>query len=267
MGGAPKAEDVGFLLANGLHWIHYLGAFLIGGFVGATELIQRFKSEKVMDIVTTVSGLVYILINGLASLLALGLIAYYKLNLGMSHPDPITLMLMAGGSAMLVLRSSFFTVKSGNNKDYSVGLGLIVNVLIERADRAFDQDQAIRRAPEIASIMAGKDYLKASVNLTARCLALMSLAPEEVKALQSQIREINSMEDADNQTRSFALGCLLAAYTGIDLLKEAVKGLGDSLDFIGPKDGAERGSSKLTGVLARIREQGGETNGGRGDEQ
>jgi len=79
---------------------------LLGGLVGASELISRYKDDPFAALKTW-PGASYISINSAASVVALGLIHGY----GWFGASRWTQILMAGVSAMAFFRRSLFVVR------------------------------------------------------------------------------------------------------------------------------------------------------------
>jgi hypothetical protein len=123
------------------NWLDWAAAALLGGAVGASELISRYKDHPGAAIKTWPAG-VYIAINGIAingiaSASALGLI---HVN-GWFGPSRWTQILMAGVSAMAFFRTSLFVVGAGH-RDVGVGPSGFLQIFLGAADRAVDRRRA-----------------------------------------------------------------------------------------------------------------------------
>ena len=96
-------------------WLDWAAVAVLGGVVGASELISRYKDAPGAAIKSW-PAIFYIVINSAASVAALGLIhanAWFAASRW-------TQILMAGVSAMAFFRTSLFVVRAG---DRDVGIG------------------------------------------------------------------------------------------------------------------------------------------------
>jgi hypothetical protein len=155
------------------HWLDWAAAAVLGGAVGLSELISRYKDHPGAAIRTWPAG-VYIAINGVASAGALGLI---QVN-GWFGASRWTQILMAGVSAMAFFRTSLFVVRAGD-RDVGVGPSGFLQIFLGAADRAVDRQRAAARSDAVAKVMKGIDYDKAKGALPEYCLALMQNVPDE----------------------------------------------------------------------------------------
>jgi len=71
---------------------------------------------------------------------------------------------------MAFFRSSLFTIRVGD-KDVPLGLGLILQVLLDVTDRAVDRGRARPRALLVGKVMDKVLFKKAQVALPAYCFA------------------------------------------------------------------------------------------------
>src|SRR5262249_36816696 len=97
-----------------------LAAFL-GALVGIGELISRYRDEPTRAIVN-LPALLYVGINAAAAAIALAAINAFGWKFGTTDDTPLhwTRVLVAGFGAMALFRSSFFTIRAG---DQEVGVG------------------------------------------------------------------------------------------------------------------------------------------------
>jgi hypothetical protein len=158
--------------------IAYLFVLLLGGSVGAAELVSRYK-DRPARAVTTAPALFYISLNALGSVAALYLIYTYRGKMGFPD-DPaewtsgvlVQSVLIAGFSSLLFFRTSLFKLRVGDT-DLAVGPAIVLDALLAAADRAVDRVMAEPRAEFVHRVMAAVSFEKAAVILPAHCLALM----------------------------------------------------------------------------------------------
>src|SRR5271156_6030968 len=127
-----------------LSWYHWAAVALLGGVVGASELISRYKDDPFAAIKSFPAGF-YIAINGIASLGALRLM---QAN-GWFANSPLTQVLMAGISAMAFFRTSLFVVRAGD-RDVGIGPSGFLQIFLAAADRAVDRKRAAARSDAVA---------------------------------------------------------------------------------------------------------------------
>jgi len=148
-------------------WLDWAAVALLGGFVGASELVSRYKDHPYAAVQTWPAQF-YIAINCAASIGSLGLIRAMGW-FGQSH---WTQILMAGLSAMAFFRTSLFVVRAGD-RDVGIGPSGFLQVFLSAADRAVDRQRAAARSETVATVMEGVDFEKAKKALPLYCVALM----------------------------------------------------------------------------------------------
>lgn len=92
-----------------------LTAGSIGAIVGFAELVSRYRDEP-WRAAATGAGLVYIALNGAASMLALLLMEHFRKETG-APDDGVARAMLAGFGAMVVLRTKLFTVRQADGTD------------------------------------------------------------------------------------------------------------------------------------------------------
>jgi hypothetical protein len=204
-------------------WLDWVAVALIGGIVGTSELISRYKDDP-WAAIRSWPARFYIGVNCAASMGALGLI---HAN-GWFGPTRWTQILMAGVSAMAFFRTSLFVVRAGD-RDVAVGPSGFLQVLLAAADRAVDRGRAAARSDAVARVMKGIDYDKASKALPRFCLALMqNLSPEDRQALNRALEAVDKQRVEPN-VKALRLGIELINVVGVDVLTTAVESLGDEI--------------------------------------
>ena len=155
-------------------WLDWAAVAMLGGVVGSSELISRYKGDP-WAAIKSWPAIFYVAINCIASVGALGLIHANS----WFGPSRWTQILMAGISAMAFFRSSLFVVRAGD-RDVGVGPSGFLQIFLTAADRAVDRKRAAARSDAVAAVMKGIDYTKALKALPPYCLGLMqNVSPED----------------------------------------------------------------------------------------
>ena len=268
---AAIAAGIAFVTGRYIHfesfaaWNDYripdaLAVILIGGVVGAGELVSRYKTDPLRAVQST-PGVLYVTVNGLAGLLALTLLyagdvrftidtappqkqaapAEGKPPESKVEPAPGTFwdadarlrflrVLVAGFGAMALFRSSFFNVRVGD-RDVPVGFNIALQVILTAVDRAVDRLQGLRRHEVVATKLlgVGLQFSQISIALPSYCFGLLeNMTAEEQTAARAQVDKIaknegNKLRDLD-QLRLLYL--LLLTVVGEEVLEQAVKHFG-----------------------------------------
>lgn len=196
---------------------------LLGGAVGASELISRYKDHPTSAI-RTWPALFYITINVAASCFALMLIN----TMGWFGPSNLTKVLMAGISAMAFFRTSLFVVRTGD-RDVGIGPSGFLQIFLAAADRAVDRQRASVRSNAVAKLMKGIDFNRAIKALPPYCLALMqNVSPEDQQTLKRVFTALEA-QNADPDVKTLLLGIELINVVGVDVLTTAVGSIQDQI--------------------------------------
>jgi hypothetical protein len=204
-------------------WLDWAVAAALGGVVGASELISRYKDDPGAALKSWPAAF-YIAINTAASAGALGLI---RAN-GWFGTSRWTQILMAGISAMAFFRTSLFVVRAGD-RDVGVGPSGFLEIFLGAADRSVDRKRATARSDAVAEVMKGIDFSKARRALPAYCLTLMQNVPPEDQQRLERLLEALDKRDAEPSVKSLLLGLELINVVGVDVLTAAVKSLGEQI--------------------------------------
>ena len=204
-------------------WVDWAAVMVLGGVVGASELISRYKDNP-WAAIKNWPAIFYIAINCAASVGALGLIHAY----GWFGQSRWTQILMAGVSAMAFFRSSLFVVRAGD-RDVGVGPSGFLQIFLTAADRAVDRKRAGVRSDAVADVMKGVDYTKALKALPPYSLALMQNVPPEDQQVLSRALETLDQREAEPSVKALLLGIELINVVGVDVLTTAVRSLGDQI--------------------------------------
>ena len=204
-------------------WLDWVAVALLGGVVGASELLSRYKDDP-WAAVRSWPARFYIAINGAASVGALGLI---HAN-GWFGPNRWTQILMAGVSAMAFFRTSLFVVRAGD-RDVAVGPSGFLQIYLAAADRAVDRHRAAARSDGVVAAMKDVDYAKAKDALPSYCLALMqNVSNEDQQELDRALKDLEAGPE-EPDVKALLLGIELINVVGVDVLTTAVKSLGDEI--------------------------------------
>jgi hypothetical protein len=200
-------------------WLDWAAAALLGGLVGISELVSRYKDAPAAAL-RSLPAIFYIAINAAASALALMVIH--------SNPTWFTSrwqqVLAAGISSMALFRTSLFTVRVGD-RDIGVGPSSFLQIFLHAADRAVDRMRAAVRSSAVGQIMDGLDYAKAFRALPPFCLALMqNLSDEDQQRLAKTLAALDA-SDVEPAVKLRLLGLALMNAVGGDVLTAAVGSL------------------------------------------
>jgi hypothetical protein len=209
-------------------WVDALIVFAIGSAVGIGELVARYRDEPMRAILTR-PAMLYILINGLASLFALVAIRTFGATPGGANPTDaqrLTNLLLAGFGAMAVFRTSLFVVRVANT-DIGVGPIAFLQILLGATDRGVDRKRASERAEKVVRIMGNLDPALAYNALPAFAIMLMqNLTLEDQKAIGDQVRGLARADsEVPEQAKVLNVGLLLMNFVGEEVLEDAVRGI------------------------------------------
>jgi hypothetical protein len=229
---AALAAVVAALLWFGLIDWYAMSAMIIGGVVGAVEILGRYRHSPVRAVLTW-SGFSYILIN-----IAAAWAAYYMLGVFQvfsPHPsaeaqDLLERVLTAGFGSLVFLRSSFFKVRVGDS-DIGIGPAAILDTLLLVADHGVDRREAVARAQDVTELMSHvRDPRVVAKMLTKYCLALMQNVDDKTSQdLADAVGKIMSDGDIPDAIKMDIVALRLGIVVGPDVLEAAVAALGDRL--------------------------------------
>jgi hypothetical protein len=219
---APAVTD--FLTQYG--WLPWVIVALIGAATGTTEIVAKYRDEPSRAL-TTKPAILYIVINALASVIALALIQQldWTFSIGEERTDltELTQLLVAGFGAMILLRAAVFTVRAPGKEDM-IGPVNVLQTILDACDRAVDRKRAAARAESVTKLMKDIDFVRASVELPLVAIALLqNLSQDDETRLKESIKVLNSQRgNASNEGLCLSLGLLLLGVLGEDALKAAV---------------------------------------------
>jgi hypothetical protein len=202
--------------------LYFIISFIIGCIFSCAELLSRYKNMN--QIFSSWSSIIYLLINGLSALLAYSLIS--KTNI--LENNELIKTIIAGGSSMLILRSSFASLRVGD-KNIKAGLAEIIQIFLDYAEHEFDLDRSRQDAEKINNIMLKVDFEKSKTALPYTCFNLMKMiSDEEKKLVEDAILELSESNHTE-RIKSINLGIILSNVTKFEFLKTAINILGDDI--------------------------------------
>jgi hypothetical protein len=207
---------------NGTAIQYFLLAGAIGLVTAFAELLTRYNYDY-RSILYVRIGWVYMAINAFAGVVAYFAVSEFELLPGKEWVRA----LVAGSSAMLVLRSSFVNIKN-HDKQIDIGLASILHVFLSAANRGFSQGRSINRMSGL-DFMREVDFDKAKRILPELCfISMKDVTDLEKKAIIDKIDEVNA-DSGLNANKSLLLGVILADITDIKMLKKAIETLGTGI--------------------------------------
>ncbi len=137
-------------------------------------------------------------------------------------------VLVSGIGAMALFRTSIFLVRAAE-RDIGIGPISFLSIFLNAADREVDRRRAQARANLVSNIMTGLDYAKAFKALPPYCLALMQNLPDDVQEALARDLMLLDNEPMEPSLKVRLLGLALVNVVGTNVLREAVKSLGDEI--------------------------------------
>jgi hypothetical protein len=206
----------------------------LGAGAGLAELLARYRSDP-GQLLRTTGAWLYVAINALAAVGALGVIRVLGLTFGARSPGVQHLLqvIIAGLGALAFFRSSISILRIGN-RDVGIELAAIVNTMLEAVDKSVDRSQAKRRSKVVREAMDGISFARAYVGLPTYCLGLLQNAsPEDQVALSKQVAELVRRKDMSEHHKVLALGVAVLNVVGPQILREGIAALGESIRSVG----------------------------------
>jgi len=210
-----------------------VAVFVLGALVGAGELVSRFRDEPTRAI-TSFPGLLYLTINGIASVTALVALWTFVWTPAPESVEQTRMLriLASGFGAMAVFRTALFTVRISGT-DIGVGPVAFLQIMLAAIDRAVDRKRARERAERVLSIMEGITFTDLFASLPAFVFALMqNLSPDDKAAIKDEVKALAESPMPD-EAKALNLGLLLMNFVGEGVVEEAVKGLKKQLKITG----------------------------------
>jgi hypothetical protein len=120
-------------------------AIFFGELVGFSEITTRYRDEPLRATFNRF-GISYLMVNGVLSGCAFGLMRTYGQKIFPSAAEPPLLSaIVSGFGAMAVLRSKLFVFRSDDGKEIPIGPDLVISSLLRIMDRKIDRLRAAKR--------------------------------------------------------------------------------------------------------------------------
>ena len=235
-------------------FIYYSIAFLCGCVAATAELFSRY-SDSPGSTFRLKESYSYLALNGGASLITYHMIKESGISFGPLENSPLSQAVLAGFSAMAILRSSVASIKRGQTT-LEVGLAPVIQAFLDKVDRAFDRNRSRGELTEVGKIMGDVDFTKAVKDLPTTCLNLMqNVSKEEGERMGREVADLGKSE-LSPQGKALNLGFIISRVTGPALLQSAVESLGDVIRASAQQPGVSGQQPVLTATYEeeRIRE-------------
>lgn len=210
--------------------VAYVAVFLFGGLFGLAELLSRYRAEP-KYVLQNWAAAIYILINGLASLLALNLIQVF----GWFEQADASLqtlykeVLIAGFSAMALFRSSLFIIRTENGQ-FGFGPVYVLQILLDAVNDSINRHSGGLIFNDVSRMMKEISFDKAKISLPALCFGLLTNFPEEKQQqVKRELESIEKNQETSAKLASALLGLTLLKIVGKSSLDEAIKFLKDEI--------------------------------------
>ncbi|MEO7489017.1 MAG: hypothetical protein ABIU77_18035 [Ferruginibacter sp.] len=205
--------------------------FSIGCFYSFTELLAKFKNAE--HILKINWGIVYIIFNGLLSVLAYFIIKSFNFNPTEYVSVDGKKVVVAGISSMVIIRSWLISVpvpnKShpGNHKKkdtvVDANLAPLIQVLMSYVEKEFDIKKAKLDYQEISKIMKGVNFDKARFALPITFSNLLvTFTKQDGEEIAKSINDL-AKKSIDDESKLINLGLILKDYVKFDLLKTVIE--------------------------------------------
>lgn len=203
--------------------VDYVIVSFLGLLVGASELVSRYRDAPWVAVRNPASA-TYIAVNVLAAVGALGLLRVFNAGFGLQNElqERAAQVLVAGFSAVALLRTSFFVVRVGG-RDIGVGPATLLQVLLFATDRDVDRRRAEKRATAVTEALRGLSYEDVGEALPTYCLTLMQNVPDsEIAEVRRQL-DLVGRSGMSGPLKLKAVGLVLMNVVGQRVLEAAAK--------------------------------------------
>lgn len=204
--------------------INVIMVFFLGCFYGLSELIARYNDSKY--IFRVLHSYIYVLFNGIISVVAFFLIKHFKSqDINLINTVEISNLIIAGLGGMMILRSSFFSIKYKNSK-IDIGFGTIVQIFLDLIEKKMKNNAASIKIKEIHEIMKGVSFDDAKYELSTICInSIDNFSSDDNEILIKKIEQISSL-NISNTNKVIQLGINISQYCDNKILKNSIEVLG-----------------------------------------
>lgn len=138
-------------------------------------------------------------------------------------------ILIAGASAMAILRTSLMTIHV-NGKDVQIGLAAVIEVYRSAVDRDVDRLRAGPRTTDVSAIMNQISFERARGTLSSAAMsAMQNVSAEERAQIEQRVSALANQTDRSDQSKAQELGLILAGVIGFKNLRTIVENNRDSI--------------------------------------
>lgn len=208
-------RDVWSLSNNRLRAI--VAAFLFGSLVGMSEIASRYRDEP-LKAVASPYGLIYCLLNGYISILALFLIFHLDSLFGSISRSDFLAAVTAGFGSTIVMRSRIAIIKTADGKEESVGPDYVIKILLQIIDTNIDRWRAVRRQgilkDNLEKIKELGDFPTAWRYLLASLLAFQNLDETRRKTLSDTFNDYQAQTGVPEDIKRLGLGFIFLTLVG-----------------------------------------------------
>lgn len=192
---SPFGERLCTLATNPAEVATWAATFLIGGMVGAAELLSRYRDNP-RDAAGSAPGIIYMICNGIAAILALFLLRHFDFP-GFKNPtDSLPAQaLIAGTGAMVIIRSKLFTIRQPNGSDVAFGPAFVLDTFLSTINREVDRRRMPlrnRKVADWAARLRPHPFKRATPFLNAALAAFQDMDEDDAQRLRDEYTALES---------------------------------------------------------------------------
>jgi hypothetical protein len=194
--------------------LRYLAATLLGAAVGFAELTLRYRDEP-LEAASSKPGLVFVLLNGTASTLALFMVEYFGARppppggVMVQVSDTVQRVLISGLGAMFVLRGRLLSIAGPNDTRTDIGFAPLVEEILASVNRSIDRGRALERIALVTRLsreMAPLGFKDVAPFLKVGLQALQTLDPRLQKTVADNIDRLEKDASVGSAVKFEAVG-------------------------------------------------------------
>ncbi len=192
---SPAGDRMPDLLAKSDQIATWAATFLIGGMVGAAELLSRYRDNP-RDAAGSAPGIIYMICNGLAAILALFLLRHFDFPGFTTPTDSLAAQaLIAGTGAMVIIRSKLFTIRQPNGSDVAFGPAFVLDTFLSTINREVDRRRMPlrnRKVADWAARLRPHSFRRATPFLNAALAAFQDMDEDDAQRLRDEYTALES---------------------------------------------------------------------------
>ncbi len=205
-------------------WSLLVLVFVLAAFVGFVEVLVRFRDEP-FEAVSSVPGVAYFTINGIAGAAVYLLIRYLDINFGApasSHLTHVMQVTIAAFSGIAFLRSGFFVGKDKNTgENMMYGPALVLENVLAVVSTQVDRARALRRIRLAETLAANISALQAQGMLGILTASVQTMPSEQAAGISSTAASIAGNSTLDDRVKVKMLLLLYLTHFGEDAVTAA----------------------------------------------